>query len=64
MEASYEVMEMSADSGLTISVYTAEPRSRSQEALELLGSWAATPEEQGDGEPGASGSRQGDAAGS
>jgi hypothetical protein len=37
---------MSADSGLTISVYTAEPGSRSQEALDLLGSWAATPHEQ------------------
>jgi transcriptional regulator with XRE-family HTH domain len=58
MELSYEVMEMSADSGLTISVYTAEPGSRSQEALELLGSWAATPGEQADGEPGTSSGRR------
>jgi hypothetical protein len=29
---------------LTISTYTAEPGSRSEEALKLLGSWAATVE--------------------
>jgi transcriptional regulator with XRE-family HTH domain len=40
---SYEVMELSADAGLTISVYSAEPGSRSQEALDLLASWTATP---------------------
>jgi hypothetical protein len=28
--------------GLTISIYAAEPGSRSEEALMLLGSWAAT----------------------
>jgi hypothetical protein len=28
--------------GLTIFTYTAEPGSRSEEALKLLGSWAAT----------------------
>jgi transcriptional regulator with XRE-family HTH domain len=43
LELSYEVMELSADSGLTISVYSAEPGSRSQEALDLLASWTATP---------------------
>ena len=32
------------DDGLTISVYSAEPGSRSQEALDLLASWTATPE--------------------
>jgi hypothetical protein len=31
---------------LTIAVYSAEPGSRSQEALDLLASWAATPHEQ------------------
>jgi len=46
LELAYEVMELSADSGLTISTYTAEPGSRSQEALDLLASWAATPAEQ------------------
>ena len=40
---SYEVMDLSADSGLTVSVYSAEPGSRSQEGLDLLASWTATP---------------------
>jgi transcriptional regulator with XRE-family HTH domain len=44
LELSYEVMELPADAGLTISVYSAEPGSRSQEALDLLASWTATPE--------------------
>ena len=37
------MMELSADAGLTVSVYSAEPGSRSQEALDLLASWTATP---------------------
>ncbi|MGZ6640562.1 MAG: helix-turn-helix transcriptional regulator [Solirubrobacteraceae bacterium] len=45
LELSYEVMELSADAGVTISVYSAEAGSRSQEALDLLGSWASTPDE-------------------
>jgi hypothetical protein len=45
LELSYEVMELPADSGLNISVYSAEPRSRSHEALDLLASWIATPAE-------------------
>ena len=44
LEFDYEVMGVSADDGLTISVYSAEPGSRSQEALDLLASWTATPE--------------------
>jgi hypothetical protein len=43
MELSYEVMELAADDGMTISVYSAEPDTRSQQALDLLASWAATP---------------------
>ena len=35
-------MELPADPGLTIFTYTAEPGSRSEEALNLLASWAAT----------------------
>ena len=35
-------MDLAADTGLTIFTYTAEPGSRSEEALKLLGSWAAT----------------------
>jgi MmyB-like transcription regulator ligand binding domain len=46
LELSYEVMQLSADAGVTISVYSAEPGSRSQEALDLLASWIATPDEQ------------------
>jgi transcriptional regulator with XRE-family HTH domain len=42
LELSYEALELPADNGLTINVYTAEAGSRSQEALRLLGSWAAT----------------------
>jgi hypothetical protein len=35
-------MDLPADNGLTIFTYAAEPGSRSEEALKLLGSWAAT----------------------
>ena len=42
LELQYEVMDVSADDGLTISVYSAERGSRSQEALDLLASWTAT----------------------
>jgi transcriptional regulator with XRE-family HTH domain len=38
----YEVMELSADTGIRLAIFTAEPGSRSQEALNLLASWAAT----------------------
>jgi hypothetical protein len=43
LERSYEVMELPADHGLNIGVYSAEPESRSAQALDLLASWAATP---------------------
>jgi transcriptional regulator with XRE-family HTH domain len=38
----YERLELAADSGLTLYTYTAEPGSKSEQALHLLGSWAAT----------------------
>ena len=38
----FERMDLAADSGLTIFTYTAEPAGRDAEALQLLGSWAAT----------------------
>jgi transcriptional regulator with XRE-family HTH domain len=38
----YEAMDLAADAGLTLHVYTAEPASRSADALSLLASWAAT----------------------
>jgi hypothetical protein len=37
-------MQLTADSELTIAAYTAEPCSKSEEALNLLASWTATPE--------------------
>ena len=39
-------MELVADPGLTMFVYTAEPGSRSEQALSLLASWSATPDEE------------------
>lgn len=39
----YESMDLTADEGLTLSIYTAEPRSSSQQALDLLASWTAAP---------------------
>jgi transcriptional regulator with XRE-family HTH domain len=45
LSLTYEMMELAADTGLAILTYSAEPGSRSQEALNLLGSWAATLEE-------------------
>ncbi len=41
----YEVMELAADHGLTLNVYSAEPGSPSADALNLLASWAATLEQ-------------------
>jgi len=42
----YEMMELAADPGLRILAYSAEPGSGSEEALRLLGSWAATLEQE------------------
>jgi transcriptional regulator with XRE-family HTH domain len=39
---SFNRLDLAADPGLTLFTYTAEPGSRSEEALRLLGSWAAT----------------------
>ena len=38
----YERLDLAADSGLAIFTYTAEPGSKSAEALDLLASWTAT----------------------
>jgi hypothetical protein len=40
----YENMTLVGDSGLTMFAYTAEAGSKSEEALNLLASWTATPE--------------------
>lgn len=41
----YEALELPGDNGQRVLVYTAEPQSPSQEALNLLASWSATPSE-------------------
>jgi transcriptional regulator with XRE-family HTH domain len=46
LTVSFEVMELVADPGLTMFVYTAEPGSKSEQALNLLASWTATPDEE------------------
>jgi transcriptional regulator with XRE-family HTH domain len=42
LDLTYEAMELPADPGLTVLVYTAEPASPTRDALDLLASWAAT----------------------
>jgi hypothetical protein len=42
---SYETMTLAADSALTMFAYTAEIGSKDEEALNLLASWTATPDE-------------------
>ncbi len=41
LDLAYEAMTLSADPGLMMFAYTAEPGSRSEESLNLLASWAA-----------------------
>jgi len=45
LSLSFNRMDLAADHGLTLFTYAAEPGSRSEEALNLLGSWAATIED-------------------
>ncbi|TXS80667.1 helix-turn-helix transcriptional regulator [Streptomyces sp. sk2.1] len=40
----YQGLEMAAEPGLTLTIYTAEPASPSEQSLRLLASWAATPQ--------------------
>jgi transcriptional regulator with XRE-family HTH domain len=42
LELTYEAFELPGDPGLTMLVYTAEPASPTQDALNLLASWAST----------------------
>ena len=46
LHLTFESMELVADPGLTMFVYTAEPGSKSEQALNLLASWAATPDQE------------------
>jgi len=41
----YDVMDLSADTGLTLTAYSAEPGTPSHDGLALLASWAATPDQ-------------------
>jgi hypothetical protein len=43
-DLSYETIELSADSGLTMTIYTADADRASKQALNLLASWRATPD--------------------
>jgi hypothetical protein len=42
LDLTYETMQLAADAGLMLFVYTAEPGSKSEQAMNLLASWAAT----------------------
>ena len=42
LDLTYEAMELSADPGLTLLVYTAEPGTPTQDSLNLLATWSAT----------------------
>ena len=57
LELSYEVMELSADTGLRLAIFTAEAGSRSEEALNVLASWATTPDQLPDEHPAADDAR-------
>ena len=48
LELSYEAMELPANPGLTLLVYTAAKDSPTADSLKLLASWAATAEEAGE----------------
>src|SRR5947209_14979101 len=45
LSLTYDRLDLVADPGLTIFTYTAQPGSRDEETLRLLGSWAATHDE-------------------
>ncbi len=42
LDLAFDAMDLSADPGLTLTAYSAEPGSPSEDALKLLASWAAT----------------------
>jgi hypothetical protein len=42
LELAYEGLELVAEPGLTLTIYTAEPHTPSHDALQLLASWAVT----------------------
>jgi transcriptional regulator with XRE-family HTH domain len=42
LDLAYEALDLSSDAGQTLLVYTAEPATRSHDALQLLASWSAS----------------------
>jgi transcriptional regulator with XRE-family HTH domain len=46
LELAFEAMQLVADPGLIMFVYTAEPGSKTEQRLNLLASWIATPDEE------------------
>jgi hypothetical protein len=58
LHLTYNRLDLPADPGLTLVTYTAEPGSRSEEALKLLGSWAATADAESPHTSGAGAGRQ------
>jgi len=42
LDLAYETVDLQAEPGLTMTVYTAEPGSKSEDGLRLLATWAAT----------------------
>ena len=59
LDLTYETMQLTADAGLMLFAYSAEPGTRSAQALDLLASWAATPREAGAPAVGVSDARAG-----
>ena len=51
LDLTFEAMELPADPGLRINIYTAEPGTPSEDALKVLASWAATQRSLSVGEP-------------
>jgi hypothetical protein len=45
LERGFEAVPMPADPGLTLTAYSARPGSPARDALRLLASWSATPEQ-------------------
>jgi transcriptional regulator with XRE-family HTH domain len=58
IDLAYEGMDLTADPGLTLNVFFAEPGSASADALSLLASWAATHDQAPGGHEQAAGTRR------
>jgi transcriptional regulator with XRE-family HTH domain len=48
LELNFEAMELTADPGLLVNIYSAEPGTKSEESLRILGSWSAAGDHAGD----------------